>query len=82
MRSHTKFGPNRFSRFNVYWIQPDRQTDKQTSKVFIEIVLFLSFRQIFPGTLSRKKKLGLFLLDYMQGRLETVKKKINEVLRS
>ena len=78
MRSHTKFGPDRFSRFDVYCIQPD----KQTSKVYIEIVLFLSFKQIFPGTLSRKKKLGLFLLDYMQGRLETVKKLINEVLRS
>ena len=21
VRSHTKFGPNRFSRFDVYWIQ-------------------------------------------------------------
>ena len=82
MRSHTKFGPNRFSRFDVYWIQPDRQTDKQTSKVYIEIGLFLSFKQIFPGTLSRKKKLGLLLLDYMQGQLETVKKLIYEVLSS
>ena len=27
--SHTKFGPDRFSRFNVYWI---KQTDKQTEK--------------------------------------------------
>ena len=23
-----KFGPDRFSRFDVYWIQTDRQTDK------------------------------------------------------
>ena len=28
--SHKKFGPDRFSRFDVYWIQTDRQTDKQT----------------------------------------------------
>ena len=27
-----KFGPDQFSRFDVYWIQTDRQTDKQTDK--------------------------------------------------
>ena len=27
-----KFGPDRFSRFDVYWIQTDRQTDKQTNR--------------------------------------------------
>ena len=26
--SHIKFGPDRFSRFDVYWIQTNRQTDK------------------------------------------------------
>ena len=26
--SHIKLGPDRYSRFNVYWIQPVRQTDK------------------------------------------------------
>ena len=31
-RSHTKFGPDRFSRFDVYWIQTDKQTPKQTDK--------------------------------------------------
>ena len=30
--SHKKIGPDRFSRFDVYWIQTDRQTDKQTDK--------------------------------------------------
>ena len=29
MMSHKKFGPDRFSRFDVYWAQMDRQTDKQ-----------------------------------------------------
>ena len=28
MRSHTKFGPDRFSLLYVYWIQTNRQTDK------------------------------------------------------
>ena len=27
-----KFGPDRFSRFDVYWIQTDRHTDRQTDK--------------------------------------------------
>ena len=26
--SHKKFGPDRFSRFDVYWIQTNKQTDK------------------------------------------------------
>jgi len=30
--SHKKFGPDRFSRFDVYWIQTDRQTNKQADK--------------------------------------------------
>ena len=28
MRSHTKFEPDRFSLFDVYWIQTNKQTDK------------------------------------------------------
>ena len=31
--SHKKFGPDRFSRFDVYWIQTDRQTDKHQDKL-------------------------------------------------
>ena len=40
--SHKKFGPDRFSRFDVYWIQTDRQTNKQTDKpnLYIDIYLF------------------------------------------
>ena len=30
--SHKKFGPDRYSRFDVYWIQTDKQTNKQTDK--------------------------------------------------
>ena len=30
--SHKKFGPDRFSRFDVYWIQTNKQTDKQTDR--------------------------------------------------
>ena len=30
--SHKKFGPDRFSRFDVYWIQTNRQTNRQTDR--------------------------------------------------
>ena len=30
--SHKKIGPDRFSRFDVYWIQTDKQTPRQTDK--------------------------------------------------
>ena len=30
--SHKKFGPDRFSRFDVYWIQTNKQTPRQTDK--------------------------------------------------
>ena len=35
--SHKKFGPDRFSRFDIYWIQTDRQTDRQTSQIYMEM---------------------------------------------
>ena len=33
--SHKKFGPDRFSPFDVYLIETNEQTDRQTSKVYI-----------------------------------------------
>ena len=40
MRSHKKFGPVRFCRFDVYWIQTNRQTDTQTDKpnLYIDVL--------------------------------------------
>ena len=32
MMSHKKFGPDRFSRFDVYWTQTDKQTNRQTDR--------------------------------------------------
>ena len=34
--SHNKFGPDRFSRFDVYCIQTNRQTNRQTSQIYIQ----------------------------------------------
>ena len=41
--SHTRFGPDRFSRFDVYWIQANKnkQTDKQN-------ILYYTFRRFAP----------------------------------
>ena len=34
VRSHKKFGPDWFSRFDVYWIQTNRQTDRQAKFIW------------------------------------------------
>ena len=39
--SHKKFGPDRFSRFDVYWIQTDRQTDKPNLYIEDSIPLYI-----------------------------------------
>ncbi len=32
--SHTQFGPDRFSRFDVYWIQTNKRTDRQAKFIY------------------------------------------------
>ena len=34
--SHKKFGPDRFSRFDVYWIQTNKQTNKPN--LYIDLI--------------------------------------------
>ena len=47
MRSHIKFRPDRFSSFNVYWIQTNRhqytQTDTQIDKVNLYINFYILY---------------------------------------
>ena len=38
----TKFGPDRFSRFDVYWIQTDKETHKQCIYIMWETIYFLN----------------------------------------
>ena len=48
--SHKKFGPDRFSRFDVYWIQTNKQTNKQTdrqAKFIYRYELFLCSLELF-----------------------------------
>ena len=40
MRSHTKFGPDRFSRFDVYWTQTDK-LNLYIDEVFLSILWIL-----------------------------------------
>ena len=55
--SHKKFGPDRFSRFDVYWIltnkqtnkQTDRQTNKQTDRQAKFIYRSVIFQNIWKG---------------------------------
>ena len=43
--SHKKFGPDRLGRFDVYWIQTNRQTDKPN--LYIEDINNKKFKNIF-----------------------------------
>ena len=44
--SHKKIGPDRFSRFDVYWIQTNKQTDTQTDKPNLYIDIYERLDQI------------------------------------
>ena len=56
--SHKKFGPDRFSRFDVYWIQTNRQTDRQTDKpnLYIDIEGDLRFNFLTSLKLLKNMK--------------------------
>ena len=55
--SHKKFGPDRFSRFDVYWIQTDRQTNKQTDKQNLYIDnIYLSTTGFIQGEAANSLK--------------------------
>ena len=45
--SHKKFGPDRFSRFDVYWIQTNKQTDRQTDKPNFNNILCYNIKKYF-----------------------------------
>ena len=48
VRSHAKFGPDRFSRFDVYWVQTNKQSNKkQTGKQSIYIFIKNIFRTVY-----------------------------------
>ena len=46
--SDKKFGPDRFSRFDVYWIQTNRQTNKHQDKpnLYIDKDMYYRIRHV------------------------------------
>ena len=52
MMSHKKFGPDRFSRFDVYWIQTNKQTNKQTNRQTSQIYYKHISSERVPKTLK------------------------------
>ena len=49
--SYTKFWPDRFSRFDVYWIQTNKQTPKQTDTQTDKPNLYIDSQNVmFRGT--------------------------------
>ena len=55
--SQKKFGPDRFSRFDVYWIQTNKQTDTMTSQIYIYIYMNVLF--YYKHYIRFKQKKGL-----------------------
>jgi len=43
--SHKKFEPDRFSRFDVYWIQTNKQTDN--ANLYIDKMVLLLSKTLF-----------------------------------
>jgi len=56
--SHKKFGPDRFSRFDVYWIQTDRHPNRQTNKQTNRRAKFIN--RYMPKTLELDRSVVYF----------------------
>ena len=63
--SHKKFGPDRFSRFDVYWIQTNKQTDRQTDKPNL-YKMYLMYEQVD----QREKENPLLLISPFELRIQ------------
>ena len=61
--SHKKFGPDRFSRFDVYWIQTNRQTDKPN--LYINVHKENMFRTNLEDGREAPSKASFFIFVYL-----------------
>ena len=62
--SHKKFGSDRFSRFDVYWIQTDRQTDRQAKFIYR---LYRILRHVYKiYFFIRTKMENIFYFNYLK----------------
>ena len=67
--SHKKFGPDRFSRFDVYWIQTNKQTNRQTDRQAKFIYRYSYFRAVYLSWIKNKKQ---FLKNYAKTSNSTI----------
>ena len=65
MTSHKKFGPDRFSHFDVYWIQTDRQTPRQAKIIYRYIHILALEGASRP---SSKLVVNMFTINSEDGR--------------
>ena len=61
--SHKKFGADRFSRFDVYWIQTNKQTDKPNLYLDDDLTLFRSGKNMEKEVFKNAKS----KTDYLAG---------------
>ena len=60
--SYKKFGADRFSRFDVYWIQTNKQTNRQTDRQAKFIYRFANFvRERFYIFLHFNQKFEIYI---------------------
>ena len=69
--SHKKFGPDRFSRFDVYWIQTDKQTNRQAKFIY----RYTGYRGIFQHKLTK----GLFTMNIDPYIIRKFKEKLTNI---
>ena len=63
-----KFRPDRFSRFDVYWIQTDKQTDRQAKFIYR---LYQKFR--LPTTLNSEKFISQGFVNFLTRERQQIK---------
>ena len=64
--SHKKFGPDRFSRFDVYWIQTNRQTDRQAKFIYRCLITIYSVQLLFLDLQANTLGQGLGFYVYIK----------------
>ena len=70
---HKKFGPDRFSRFDVYWIHTDRQTNRQTPRQ--AKFIYRSYENEFCFGLLIKRESGFCLENVTMIQIQDMFKK-------
>ena len=60
--------PDRFSRFDVYWIQTDKQTDRQATYIFFTSPLIKKFQKIWKHVKVNAKHIKSNQIELKQNK--------------